>query len=152
MSRERDKHDEAYEAVRAWWKAWVEKDMEAVRRLTADDYLEYMDARRQPIGLGELLREADRYCKEVSITRWELSAPTTKVFDDSVVCSYRFSVSGQYGNRRFAFSGWASDTLTSRGGRLVIASHRGAIEGRVAATRGGEMASRQRQRTHLDQE
>lgn len=126
-----DRHDEAYRTVRAWWRAWVEKDLHAIRRLTADDYLEFTDARPRPIGLVEMLQEADRYCREVSITSWKLSSPATSVFDDSVACSYRFSVTGTHGNRRFTFSGWASDTLTAREGRLVIASHRGAIEGTV---------------------
>ena len=129
-----DRRDEAYEAVRAWWQAWAEKDLEAIRRLTSDDYVEFHPEGGRATGRGELLQEAARNCRDVSISRWELSAPATRVFEDYVVCSYRFRVSGTQGTRSFDFAGWACDTLTTKTGRLLIASHRGVIEGRLGSS------------------
>ena len=122
-------HEEAFEAVRRWWRAWVEKDLETIELMLSPDYLERDPTGNNPfVGPGELIRQATRYCDDCSITEWALDDPVAQELEHTVRCSYRFRISGMRGNRLFVYEGRATDVLTKKEGRWTFVSHDGKLE------------------------
>lgn len=129
-----DQHEEAFDAVRRWWRAWIEKDVETLNRMVDPEYTEMSETKRLlPMGsktIGELLEEASRYAKDVFITHWEVFDPVTRLFEHTVVCSYCFRLSGERRGRSFTFEGRATDVLAKKDGQWRLVSHNGSLESR----------------------
>lgn len=129
-----DQHEEAFDTVRRWWRAWIEKDVETLERMVDPEYTELSETKRLlaagPRSVRELLEEARRCTEEVAITDWELFDPVTRLFEHTVVCNYCFRLSGQRRGRSFAFEGRASDVLARKDGQWRLVSHEGSLESR----------------------
>ena len=124
-----DVHEEAFECVRSWWRAWAEKDLATLARMVGPGYSERTETRRtRSMDVDQLMEEATRCCEEVSITSWELSDPVTKLFQRVVVCSYAFRLTGRRGGRPFAFSGRATDVLSRDDDAFLLVSHHGSLD------------------------
>ena len=122
-------HHDVFEAVRRWWRAWVEKDLETIERMLSPEYVERGAAGpNQVVGPGELVQQATRYFEECSITKWALDDPVTEVLEHAVICSYRFRISGIRGNRHFVYEGRATDVLTKQEDLWTFVSHDGKLE------------------------
>jgi ketosteroid isomerase-like protein len=125
-----DLHEEAFDAVRKWWRAWVERDLGTVELMTDPDYFELTEAKHvRPLGIAQLLEEASRYAEQIAITDWDVYEPVTKVFERTVSCSYCFRIAGRRGGRRFSFSGRATDVLVKKEDHWAYMSHHGTLEG-----------------------
>jgi hypothetical protein len=125
-----DLHEEAFENVRKWWRAWVEKDVATLEQMLDRDYAELTAMRHfRPMGVDELLEEANQQASRVSITHWEVFDPVTRLFESTVVCSYGFRISGERAGRGFAYMGRATDVLTRKDGRWTYVSHHATLEG-----------------------
>jgi ketosteroid isomerase-like protein len=132
-----DVHEEAFDAVRRWWRAWVEGDVGTLERMADPDYVELTEMKQlRPLGVAQLCDEVSRYAGRVSITDWEVYDPATKVFERTVSCSYSFRISGERGGRRFSFRGRATDVLAKKNDRWMYVSHYGTLESREAGRPG----------------
>ena len=128
-----DVHEEAFETVRRWWRAWVEGDLVTVERMADPDYVELSETRHlRPLGVGQLRGDSGGYAEKVSITAWEVYDPVTKVFERTVSCSYAFRISGERGGRHFSFQGRATDVLAKKNDHWMYVSHYGTLAGREA--------------------
>jgi hypothetical protein len=118
----------AFDAVQRWWRAWIERDTEAVAELAGADYAERDDMghlrKLSPGRLNELLSSPEGDCV---IREWELSDPVTRLFEHVVVCSYVFRFSGRRGRRDFLYEGRATDVLSWKDGRFSVISHEGVL-------------------------
>ena len=127
-----DLHQEAFDAVREWWRAWVERDLGTVERMADPGYVEQTGTRRlRPLGPTELIEEATRDATQVAVTEWDVYDPVTRVFERTVSCSYCFRIAGRRGGREFAFSGRATDVLVKKDDRWTYVSHHGTLETRT---------------------
>lgn len=128
-----DVPEAAFEWIRSWWRAWAEKDLDALARMVGPRYTE-RDGMKRPrtLGLDELIEEATECCKQVSIASWEITEPVTKLYEHVVVVSYAFRLSGTRGALPFAFQGRATDVLSRTDDAFLLVSHQGTLE----ATRG----------------
>lgn len=118
-----DLNEEAFEAVRRWWRARIQKDRGTLERMEATEHAE-LRASGQPPPTGQ----APLPEEEVSITDWDVFEPVTKLFDETVVCSYRFRMSGKRGRRNFTLVGRATDVLSKIGEGWTYLSHHGVLE------------------------
>lgn len=124
-----DLHEEAFENVRKWWRAWVEKDLGVVERMLDPCYAELSATKRlRPKGIRDLREEADHYARDVSIRDWELFDPVTRLFEHTVVCSYGFRISGERAGHRFSYVGRATDVLVKKNDHWSYVSHHGTLE------------------------
>ncbi len=127
-----DLHEEAFENVRKWWRAWVDKDLGTVKGMLDPDYAELTAMRllrsMEPMEIGEVMKEAGHYARDVSIRDWELFDPVTRLFERTVVCSYGFRIAGERAGHRFAYVGHATDVLVKKDDRWTYVSHRGTLE------------------------
>lgn len=127
-----DLHEEAFENVRKWWRAWIEKDLGTLEGMLDPDYVELTATRHlRPMGAGELMEEAGHYTRDVSISSWELFDPVTKLFEHTVVCSYGFRISGERAGRRFTYAGRATDVLVKKDDHWSYVSHQGSLEASI---------------------
>jgi len=125
----RDLHEEAFEYVRSWWRAWAEKDLSALERMVGPGYSERTATHgTRTYALDQLMEEASRSCEEVSIVSWELTDPVTKLYQRRVVCSYAFRLAGTRGGRPFSFTGRATDVLLLLDEAFSLLSHEGTLE------------------------
>lgn len=129
MDTEDPLHEEVFEAVHRWWRAWAEKDLETIERMLSPEYVERSaDAGTRPVGAGELIQQATRYCQECSISTWELDELVAKVLEHAVMCSYRFRISGTRGAHRFVYEGRATDVLTKQQELWILVAHDSKLE------------------------
>jgi hypothetical protein len=129
-----DLHEQALEAVRKWWNAWAERDLETVKGMLDPTYSEQGEIAgiRLPSSreIGRLIEEAQQQSADVSITHWEIYDTVTRLFDSTAVCSYAFHISGRRGRRSFTFEGRATDVLSLKEGQWTFVSHRGTLDRR----------------------
>ena len=115
-----DPGEEVFEVVNRWWRAWIEEDLETASRIEGARGVPMRSGRPPPQG-------------RASISRWELSAPVTKLFDEVVVCSYAFRIEGALGRRQYEYFGHATNVLVKRAGHWCIVSHDGTFDEHASA-------------------
>lgn len=127
-----DLHEQALDALRKWWRAWVERDLDTVQGMLDPEYSEHGETVKLEPGtstkIGQLIEEARQQSAEVSITEWEIYDTVTKLFENMVVCCYCFRISGRRGRREFTFAGRATDVLSLKEERWTVVSHHGTLD------------------------
>ena len=129
MDIDTDLHEEALEIIRRWWQAWIDHDVDAIQKMVDTEYTELGDnGRLKTLAAATLAEEVRRCVSGRSITEWELTDPDTKVFEDNIVCSYAFRITGRQGRHGFVYEGRATDILTRKDGRWIFVLHDGLLE------------------------
>jgi ketosteroid isomerase-like protein len=100
-------------AVRSWWRAWAEKDLDALGRLAREDYLEFTGhSVSHRVGHNTLMEVAREAFGLVTIVRWELCAlQELQPMDEVAVMGYRWKVLARRGDGTLRIHGVATDIL-----------------------------------------
>ena len=121
-------------ALEAWWQAMQDRDLTALERLTAGDYLASGGPAGRTTSRSELLAEADAFFAEAVVEDWSLASVRILDLGSVAVCAYDWSERGQHAGRPFALAGMATDVLVrSREGWRHQAHHVSLQPAQVAA-------------------
>ncbi|MDX5895390.1 nuclear transport factor 2 family protein [Rubrobacter radiotolerans] len=110
-------------AIVAWWQAMQEKDVDAIERMTLDDYISSEGPGGRTLGKHEFMEEARLFLGAAEIEDWSVSGLEVRTHGDVAVCSYVWDEQGSQGSEEFDFGGVATDVLVFEGGRWRHQAH-----------------------------
>lgn len=111
------------DAVLDWWRAMETGNVDALARVTLDDYLSAGGPGGRTIGREALLEGATEFFAAATIDEWQIDDLEVRDHGRVAVCSYRWSERGSHNGRTFAFAGVATDVLVLRGARWLYQAH-----------------------------
>ncbi|WP_283135729.1 helix-turn-helix domain-containing protein [Rhizohabitans arisaemae] len=111
------------DAIRRWWQAMQDKDLDRLRELTLPDYLSAGGPDVMAAGRENLLTQAAEFFRSARIDHWALDDVTVRELGGTAVCSYTWEETGEHGGQPFAMRGVATDVLVARDGRWLHQSH-----------------------------
>lgn len=115
-------------AVRDWWDAWERQDLERLRRLAREDYVEFTGHSEGPrVGRDTLLTVARRAFEEFAITGWQLGEILVQDHGRLAVAAYRWREDIRREDGAFRLSGVATDVLVLEDGRWRYVAHHGTV-------------------------
>ncbi len=110
-------------AVMAWWQSMQDKDVDAIERMTLDDYISSGGPGARTLGKQEFLEGMEQFLATAESEDWSVSGLEVREHGDVAVCSYLWSERGSHGGEDFDFDGAATDVLIFRGGRWHHQAH-----------------------------
>jgi ketosteroid isomerase-like protein len=103
-------------AVEAWWQAMQNQDLDALERLTAEDYVISGGPPGRTTSRDQFLAHARTFFAHTArIEAWSLSDLIVRDLGASAVCSYDWAERGQHASQSFELAGAATDVLVRRG-------------------------------------
>jgi ketosteroid isomerase-like protein len=103
-------------AVEAWWQAMQNQDLDALERVTAEDYVISGGPNGRTTSRDQFLAEARTFFAHTArIDAWSLSAVTVRDLGAATVCAYDWAEQGQHAGESFELAGAATDVLVRRG-------------------------------------
>jgi ketosteroid isomerase-like protein len=102
-------------AVEAWWQATQNQDLNALERLTAEDYVAGGPTGRTT-SRDQFLAHASTFFGDTArIEVWSLSDLIVRDLGAAAVCTYDWAERGQHAGQSFELAGAATDVLVRRG-------------------------------------
>jgi ketosteroid isomerase-like protein len=102
------------DAVRGWWRAMQQGEIETLAGLAAEDYLSWGPDGRTS-GRDALLDAAATFFAEAVVEHCGVEDLEVRDLGALAVCSYRWSESGRHRGQPFALAGVATDVLVRNG-------------------------------------